>query len=76
MPYYDYKCKECGKKFEVKHGMNEKPTGLKCEFCGAENVLRVFTSFGRCSCGGSGSEKSSHSCSSCSCSSGGCGGHC
>lgn len=39
MPRYDYKCKKCGRDFEVAHGINDKVE--KCEECGGE-VRRVF----------------------------------
>lgn len=35
MANYDYKCKECGERVEVSHGMNEKPE-VKCPKCGKE----------------------------------------
>jgi len=74
MPFYDYKCNKCAKKFEVMHGMNSKPANLKCESCGAADMQRVFYPVGRIG----GGEESDHSHSahgkSCSsCSSGGCG---
>lgn len=71
MPFYDYKCGQCGKTFETSHGMGGKPAGLKCEFCGSIDVQRVFQAV-RMMKGGSGPAASSgHSCSSCS--SGSCG---
>ena len=35
MPTYDYKCKECGEKFSVKHSMNDK-TKILCPKCNGE----------------------------------------
>ncbi|OGC12422.1 hypothetical protein A3K48_04280 [candidate division WOR-1 bacterium RIFOXYA12_FULL_52_29] len=67
MPFYDYKCGDCGKKFEIKKGMNDK-TIPQCPKCGglAERVFSAPSLTGTASsCG---------SCSSGSCSSG-CGGH-
>jgi putative FmdB family regulatory protein len=46
MPFYDYKCGGCGRKFEVMHGMSGKPAGLKCEFCGSADVQRIFHAVG------------------------------
>ncbi|MBU0629621.1 MAG: zinc ribbon domain-containing protein [Candidatus Margulisbacteria bacterium] len=66
MPFYDYKCGSCGKKFEVQKGMNDK-TIPRCPAC-QELAMRVFSApalFGTSSsCG---------SCSSGNCSTG-CGG--
>jgi len=39
MPRYEYKCKKCGKNFEVVHGINDSVDS--CESCGGE-VRRVF----------------------------------
>lgn len=39
MPRYEYKCKKCGRSFEVTHGISESVDS--CEFCGGE-VRRVF----------------------------------
>lgn len=41
MPIYTYKCKDCKKKFDVIHGMNE--TLDKCEKCGSKNIVRLIT---------------------------------
>ncbi|MBU4173469.1 MAG: FmdB family transcriptional regulator [Actinobacteria bacterium] len=39
MPRYEYKCKDCGKTFEVVHGINDNVES--CQFCGSE-VRRLF----------------------------------
>ncbi len=74
MPFYDYKCADCGKKFEALHGMGGKPAGLQCEHCGSLKVNRIFHAVGSLR-GGHEHEGHSHSsgggCSSCS--SGTCG---
>jgi putative FmdB family regulatory protein len=41
MPLYDYKCKECGKVTEVRHGFNEGHAD-PCPACGGA-VRRVFS---------------------------------
>jgi putative FmdB family regulatory protein len=43
MPRYDYKCKSCGRDFEVAHGINDNVE--TCEECGGE-VRRVFHPIG------------------------------
>lgn len=41
MPLYDYKCKECGKVTEVRHGFDESHSD-PCPACGGA-VQRVFS---------------------------------
>lgn len=41
MPLYDYKCKDCGKVTEVRHGFNESH-GDPCPACGG-TMQRVFS---------------------------------
>ncbi len=40
MPRYDYKCAQCGHRFEVRHGFNELPPA--CPACANEEVTRVI----------------------------------
>ncbi|MGB9613207.1 MAG: FmdB family zinc ribbon protein [Candidatus Margulisiibacteriota bacterium] len=71
MPFYDYKCNQCGKVFEVFHGIRGKPSGLKCEFCGASDLQRIFYPVGSLKIGSE--DLPSPSGSSCaSCTSGSC----
>ncbi len=42
MPIYEYQCGECGKVFEVLHGISEKPA-LHCESCGGTKVTRMMS---------------------------------
>ncbi len=70
MPFYDYKCAECGAVNEVRHGMNEKPSGLKCESCGHGRLSRIFQAVASLG-GSSGGHSHGGGCSSCS--SGACG---
>jgi len=46
MPFYDYKCKDCGKTFEIEKGMNEKASP-KCPFCKSKQTVRKFNVFRR-----------------------------
>jgi putative FmdB family regulatory protein len=39
VPRYEYKCNDCGKTFEVVHGVNENVN--ECRFCGGK-VRRLF----------------------------------
>lgn len=44
MPTYEYKCMDCGEKFEVFTSISEKEKGLdvKCPKCGSDNVGQIF----------------------------------
>ena len=41
MPIYDYECKKCGRKFELRRGFNDDD-GACCPHCKGEAV-RIFT---------------------------------
>jgi len=45
MPYYDYRCAECGEVFEVRASIKEKEEGLKleCPQCHALEVRQVIS---------------------------------
>jgi putative FmdB family regulatory protein len=47
MPVYEYKCEQCGKKFDVIATLTEKEAGLHpvCPHCGGMNVRQVFGRF-------------------------------
>ena len=43
MPYYDYKCSKCGRKFNVKETFEEHGRKrVKCPKCASQKVERVF----------------------------------
>ena len=43
MPTYNYKCKECGKVFEIFSHFSEMDEEVKCPNCGSEKTERVFS---------------------------------
>lgn len=63
MPIYEYKCKKCGKKFELRLGFSHDKKTLKCPECGCEDPDRVFSPFATTSSGGSSFSSASRSCS-------------
>ena len=42
MPIYEYECNDCGNRFEILQGVNEKPD-LKCDNCKGGSVRRVLS---------------------------------
>ncbi len=59
MPVYSYKCKDCGKEFDILVGVGEGNEELKCEKCGSKDIERLLSIFGT---GGSSSDSSSSVC--------------
>ncbi|UCE67650.1 MAG: zinc ribbon domain-containing protein [Candidatus Zixiibacteriota bacterium] len=57
MPIYEYKCKDCGAKFEVL--VYSSDSSITCEKCGSENPERLMSGFASAA-------KGSNSTSSCS----------
>lgn len=42
MPEYEYRCIECGKKFQVTATLNEKKKEETCPDCSSKRVQQVF----------------------------------
>ena len=43
MPYYDFKCSQCGRKFTVKQTLEERERKrVKCPKCGSQKAERVI----------------------------------
>jgi len=42
MPTYEYKCDDCGFKFELFHSVSSKPE-LNCEKCNSKKIRSVIT---------------------------------
>lgn len=52
MPIYEYECQSCGEKFELRRGINDNDSEIKCPKCGVKKPRRIFSMF---STGSSGS---------------------
>ena len=42
MAYYDYYCKKCEEKFEIKASVNDDRKWVKCPKCKSEKVRQLF----------------------------------
>lgn len=52
MPLYEYRCPECGHRFEILQRMGEGAEGLTCPRCGAGKVEKQFSTFASSTGGG------------------------
>lgn len=68
MPLYEYRCPECGHRFEMLQRMGEGAEGLACPRCGAGKMEKQFSTFAASSSGGGGEAAS---CGNAGCGSGG-----
>jgi putative FmdB family regulatory protein len=53
MPIYEYECRSCGEKFELRRGINDSDVEIECPKCGVKNPHRVFSMFSTGSSNGS-----------------------
>jgi len=53
MPLYQYRCRKCGKTFELLRRMQEADRDLKCPECQAEDIERQLSTFATGGCGSS-----------------------
>jgi putative FmdB family regulatory protein len=54
MPVYEYQCKKCGDKFEVRRGFFDlSKEKNRCPSCGCESTSRVYSVFGKTASGSS-----------------------
>ncbi|NLE45618.1 MAG: zinc ribbon domain-containing protein [Chloroflexi bacterium] len=81
MAIYEYRCEDCGMKFEARRAMKDADAPIACPGCGGDHAARGLSTFFSARSGGSGEQLSRgggggggcSSCSSHSCAS--CGGH-
>ena len=45
MPIYEYECTKCSEKFELRRGLADSDSDIKCPKCGVKNPKRVFSLF-------------------------------
>ncbi len=45
MPIYEYKCIECGEKFELMRNFSNDDTDIKCPKCGEEHPQKEVSLF-------------------------------
>jgi putative FmdB family regulatory protein len=55
MPLYEYRCRTCGKGFELLRRMSEADRDLQCPDCRSEEIERLFSTFAAGGCATSGS---------------------
>jgi putative FmdB family regulatory protein len=55
MPLYEYKCRTCGKSFELLRRMHDADGDLKCPDCESAEVERQLSTFATVGCGTTGS---------------------
>jgi putative FmdB family regulatory protein len=60
MPIYEFKCKSCGKKFDLRLSFFFDRDKIKCPECGNGDPEMVISSFST-GCSSSGAESSGHS---------------
>jgi putative FmdB family regulatory protein len=66
VPIYEYRCRECGGRFERLVSMSAADLPQACKQCGAEAAERLFSSFAVRVSGRASASSSGKSCSSCS----------
>lgn len=49
MPIYEYRCRKCGARFELRRNMADSDSEIKCPECGKECPERVISLFGTAS---------------------------
>ncbi len=51
MPLYEYRCDDCGHRFEILQRIGESADGLGCPECGAEGLAKQHSTFASASAG-------------------------
>jgi putative FmdB family regulatory protein len=45
MPIYEYRCQDCGNRFEILQRLGQGAEGLSCPECGEERVEKQYSTF-------------------------------
>ncbi len=45
MPIYEYRCRECGERFELRRSINDSDSEIKCPKCQAKHPERLVSLF-------------------------------
>jgi putative FmdB family regulatory protein len=45
MPVYEYQCRKCGNKFELRRSLTDNDAEVKCPKCHTKAPSRIFSSF-------------------------------
>jgi putative FmdB family regulatory protein len=51
MPLYEYRCADCGTRFEILQRLGETAAGLCCPHCGKSRLAKQFSTFSASSTG-------------------------
>ena len=54
MPLYEYRCRECGKRFEMLRRMQDADRETECPDCQSEEIERLLSTFATGACGPAG----------------------
>jgi putative FmdB family regulatory protein len=65
MPIYEYKCRDCGTRFEALRAMKDADASIVCEHCTSVDTVRVLSTCYTKSAGGTPSQSSSAGCGGC-----------
>jgi putative FmdB family regulatory protein len=45
MPIYEYRCQDCGNRFEILQRLGQGAEGVSCPECGEERVEKQYSTF-------------------------------
>ena len=51
MPLYEYRCRVCGRSFELLRRMADADRDLECPECRSEEIERLLSTFAAAGCG-------------------------
>ena len=54
MPMYEYRCKDCGNRYEMLRRMQDADRDLECPACQSQDIERLLSTFAAGGCSSSG----------------------